>query len=112
MYKKGVTQPSQLRYISYFSQFLIGKDVSYQAIRLKQVRFESCEHNKSIYLEVYDSPYEGRCFYSFCMKREDLASGSYSLNYSLLLPGSPFIIQLDVIGDLYFVFKHKLQTGL
>jgi len=90
---RGVTQPSQRRYIQYFAKVLTQmKPVRLTEIRLVHVAVGPVSANKEYGLEVYDSPYLGKLLYM-----------SYPGPSALL----NFNINIDVKGDIYIKFTEK-----
>lgn len=106
---KGVTQPSQRRYVQYFSEILHGRDGHDRPLKLKKViwygipRFSRSNSCCPI-LRVYTSPTQKLpktlLFESKDQKYYSSDSGSIEF-------------QVDEVfqGDLYFRFHHKKMSG-
>eukprot|EP01120_Amphizonella_sp_Union-15-10_P016563 TRINITY_DN87_c0_g1_i1.p1 TRINITY_DN87_c0_g1~~TRINITY_DN87_c0_g1_i1.p1 ORF type:complete len:584 (+),score=118.34 TRINITY_DN87_c0_g1_i1:41-1792(+) len=93
MRSRGVTQPSQRRYVRYFSTCLTQmRGLNLQKIYLKQMEIGPVPATKQYRIEIYDSTCNGKLLFSYSPKPASLLR---------------FDIGIDVRGDIYFKVQQK-----
>lgn len=98
---KGVTQPSQRRYIQYFKTVLVRDSlINYQPIRLRSVTIAPLLSERPILLQVFNGVTDDAELL-FSQLREPIPFGDSTSMVK-------YNIELDVRGDLYFkVFRRR-----
>ena len=98
---KGVTQPSQRRYIQYFKTILVRNQfINYQPIRLRSVTIAPLLSERPILLQIFNGVTDDAPLI-FSQMRDPIA---FNDSTSMV----KYNIELDVRGDLYFkVFRRR-----
>eukprot|EP01127_Copromyxa_protea_P013387 TRINITY_DN3596_c0_g1_i3.p1 TRINITY_DN3596_c0_g1~~TRINITY_DN3596_c0_g1_i3.p1 ORF type:complete len:1139 (+),score=260.54 TRINITY_DN3596_c0_g1_i3:31-3447(+) len=94
---RGVTQPSQIRYLTYFESFLIGEMLNFCPVMFKQFILVGLVKERYT-IEIYDSPWNGRMKYQCSMDYENSQG-------PLIFP-----ISLQIYGDIYITCKVGKRT--
>lgn len=98
---KGVTQPSQRRYIQYFRTVLVRNQfINYQPIRLRSVTIAPLLSERPILLQIFNGVTDDAPLL-FSQMREPIAFNDSTAMVK-------YNIELDVRGDLYFkIFRRR-----
>lgn len=98
---RGVTQPSQNRYLGYFEKFLLGQSLNLKPLLLEKIVLVGLDLTRHVTFEVYDSPFEGKLIYS------KTPSPKTENKKGTLM----FKIDTQVYGDLYIRARQNNPFG-